>query len=223
MKLSFAILFLSVWCGTLSAQLTSDAIYTEINGNQLTIHQIDAEHNCCFLPDLENIVLSENTISWYQTDSMGMVCGCECLFDYSVTIDSLNSGSYTAMVYSVYLSDTTFEGSVDFVITNQVQCDHNFLLSSIAGICHQSTSTEDILSDNFNVLINAGNILVSTLPSTKILEIALYNISGQIVRGIVSDSHTEAIIQIGNLHDGIYVISLITHNGQFTRKIAVLR
>ncbi len=223
MKFSFVLLMLSVWCGTLNAQLFSNGIYTEVSGNQVTIHQNNAEHNCCFLPDLENVVLNGNTLSWYQTDTGGIACGCECFFDYSVTIDSLNPGDYIAMVYSVYFSDTIFEGSVDFNISSQIACDQNLLLSSIASICHESTSTEDISTGDFVVQVSPDFVTVSSTPEERILKIALYGISGQVVNCKVSGSNTEAIVHVSSLPEGIYIMSLLTINGQYTRKILISR
>ena len=223
MKFPFVLLILSVWCNTLTAQFLPNAIYTEVIRNQVTIHQTDAERNCCFLPDLENLVLSGNTISWYQTDTMGVYCGCECFFDYSVTIDSLNPGNYSAMVYSVYMSDTIFEGSVDFTISSQIECDQNLLLSSIASICHESTSTEDVSTEEFVVQVSPDYISVSSTPEERILKIKLYSISGQDVNCKVSGSNTEAIVHISSLPEGVYIMSLITINGQYTRKIPLFR
>jgi hypothetical protein len=223
MRFSFVLLILSVWCGTLSAQLFPSAIYTEVIGNQVTIHQTDAERNCCFFPDLENLVLSGNTLSWYQTDTMGVYCGCECFFDYSVTIDSLNPGNYSAMVYSVYMSDTIFEGSVDFTISSQIECDQSILLSSIASICHEPISTEDISKEDFVVQVSPGYITISSTPEERILKITLYSISGQVVNCKMAGSNTEAIVHVGSLPEGVYIMSLLTINGQYIRKIPVFR
>ena len=127
------------------------------------------------------------------------------------------------MVYSVYFSDTTFEGSVDFTISSQIACDQNILLSSIASICHEPTSTEDISTEDFVVLVSPDYITVSSTPEEGILKITLFGISGQGVNCKVSGSNTEAIVHIGSLPEGVYIMSLLTINGQYTRKIPVFR
>ncbi|MFH1118835.1 MAG: T9SS type A sorting domain-containing protein [Bacteroidota bacterium] len=175
------------------------------------------------MPDLENITIQHGIISWYQSDTMGIYCGCNCYFDYSVTIDSLNPGNYTAMIYSVYFSDTTFSGASNFTIASHVQCDNNIQMSSDASICHLPTLIRDIPKDNLIILNGSDYITVSTSSDEKILKISLISITGKEVYRTESESFTELLIPVESLTKGIHILTIVTDSGRYTRKIPVFR
>lgn len=203
------------------SQNVADSIYAVVNGNQVTIYQDDATRNCGFLPNLENAYLQDGNLKWYQVDVSGEVYGCECLFDYSVSIDSLNPGTYNVGVYYVYFSDTIFEGTTSFTIESQYPCDNVLELSSYAGTCQ--VAVKEIPTDNL-VIMNTSDVLSISLHSTeKITRASLSNISGQKIYAKSYTSGNEIHIPTSSFKPGIYVISIITNSGQYNRKIILGR
>ncbi len=217
--LLFSILLLTI---SGFSQAIPDSIYAVVTGNQVTIHQDDANRNCAFFPNLENLEIDANVIKWYQVDTLGLIAGCDCFFDYSVTIDSLNPGAYDVGVYYVYMSDTTFEGTTSFTIENQYSCDSVVELSSYASSCHFVDVKE--IPDETITITNTTEVLSITMNSNeKIINASLLNISGQNVYVMSYLSGSEIKIPISTLKSGIYIVSVSTNSGQYNRKVVLRR
>lgn len=214
--LSFALLNISGF-----SQSVSDSIYAVVNGNQVTIYQDDATRNCGFLPNLENLYVHDGVINWYQVDVSGMVFGCECLFDYSISIDSLNPGTYNVGVYYVYFSDTTFEGTTSFTVESQFLCDDVLELSSYAGTCE--VAVDKIPTENLFIMNSDDAISISLNSNEKITKASISNISGKTIFSKDYSSAAEIYIPTGSFQWGIYIVSIITNSGQYNRKIVLGR
>ncbi|MBK7174223.1 MAG: T9SS type A sorting domain-containing protein [Bacteroidales bacterium] len=127
------------------SQSALDTIYAVVTGNQVTIHQDNAYQNCCFVPALQSVYLeNDSTLSWYQMDTTYIWCGCMCFFDYSISLDSLPAGEYTAHVYSGHIHpvwpDTTYQGMTRFRVEVWLESDHIRQLTSQASDCHPYTT-----------------------------------------------------------------------------------
>lgn len=207
----------------LFAQYDYDAIYAIVTGNQVSIHQDNAYHNCGFAPGLEHITINDYIINWYQVDSIGILYRCMCFFDYSVTIGPLNPGNYTVFVYSVYtstgLSDSTYEGSAFFTIEGQYRGDSIIQLTSHASECQGSILPAD---DQYIIENNSSGLSVICIGSGKIIKVELTNLSGQGVLRKAYNSESEILLPISALKKGLYIISLYdTNNTKVNRKVAI--
>lgn len=202
-----------------SAQYQSDTIYPIVYGNQVSIHQDNAHRNCGFQPGLKHITIDDSIIKWYQVDTIGIFYGCLCFFDYSVTIDSLNPGSYTALVYSVYhtpdWSDTTYEGITTFTIIGQPECDSIVQLSSFASACHEYDGLKENrpLGLKYTIICNANGISINSKGTGRINRVAISNLSGQEVFRKIVEPAPVIQLQTPMLNKGIYIISVSDNHG----------
>jgi hypothetical protein len=232
MKNLFLLIVLFITCEGLFAQPLWDTIYAVVNRNQVTIHQDDARQNCGFQPLLENITMeNDSVLSWYQVDTTGIYYGCMCFFDYSITIDSLNPGNYTVLVYSAYnlgaspSSDTTYQGSAIFTIEEQANCDNILQLSSIVGICHEYDGLKEKipLKEEYIISTNIDRITITILGTRRINKAVISNLSGQKIFQECYSSESEIQIPTTSIEKGIYIISLFdSDNRLVNKKVAII-
>lgn len=205
--------------GILFSQNPNHSIYAEVNGYHVVIHEDNASQNCAFYPDFQNIVLDGTNLYWFQVDTAGPWANCSCLFNYSVEIDSLNAGNYQAFVYSVYENDTISQGFTEFTVTGNVPCDSELVLSSYASLC--LTPVEDLSPDNVILNYQDGIITVKLTSSEKINNVTVSDLSGQIVYKTIEQAVGEIDLPVSQLRTGLYVVSIITNSGRFSRKMII--
>lgn len=212
----------------LFAQNPGSIFYAVVNGNQVSIHQDNAHHNCGFLPGLENVTITDSIINWYQIDTLGISYGCTCYFDYSVSIDSLNPGNYTVMVYSVfdlsYGTSTIYEGTTSFSIGGQTTCNNNFQLSSNASECHEYTGLkiDPPMDVSYVIVHNANGLSIRNKGSGKIIKVVLSNLSGQVVLKNAYSASSEIQLSASSLKKGVYVISIYDERNTIENRKVVI-
>jgi hypothetical protein len=100
------------------AQPVTGHLYGVVNGSNVIL-KLDTASRNCGAEYVQYFVLNPHTcqIDWYQIDT-GQIFGCSCWFNYSIKIDSLPVGWYTANNYYTYPigNDTVFNGSTTFLI-----------------------------------------------------------------------------------------------------------
>lgn len=196
------------------------SIYAEVYGDMVTLHEDNASRNCGFAPSLENIVVNENVISWYQTDTIYDRLRCDCTFNYQVEIDSLKSGEYTARVFSVFITDTVYMGTTYFYIETSFAPNHSLKLKSLASDC--LSSIEDGIDSNLNFFYDYESVLFYH-AFDNIRKISLVNMSGITIE-TVTGNDTYLRIPVKSLMNGIYVAVIETDNGlQSIRKVILAR
>ncbi|MGA2822533.1 MAG: T9SS type A sorting domain-containing protein [Bacteroidales bacterium] len=138
---------------------------TIVNGNSVVIKLDSAWRNCGSQYE-QQIIFNGDSITWLQVD-WGMNYGCECIYNYSVTVDSLNAGNYVAAVYYTYVHnnwiydsitgtgyythipcDTTYQGSTTFTILS-VSSNPPFKSDSFASNCLLSSIENPIINENY--------------------------------------------------------------------------
>ncbi|MDZ7743496.1 MAG: hypothetical protein U5Q03_17595 [Bacteroidota bacterium] len=72
--------------------ITSDSLYAEVDGNNVTLYDVGAERNCCAVYAMI-LTGEDHHIKWLQ-QSEGDICYCLCYFDLSVTTGPLEAGNY---------------------------------------------------------------------------------------------------------------------------------
>jgi len=228
MKALILIAIFSIYFQKVSAQVPSDTIYPIVNGNQVSLHQDNAHHNCGFQPGLKHITVNDNIINWYQVDTIGIFYGCLCFFDYSVTIDSLNPGNYTAFVYSVYNAptsqDTTYEGVTSFTIFGQPECDSILQLLSHASACHEYDALKEkpAIEKKYSIISGANGLFIINKGTGKIVKVVLTNLSGQEMLRKVYEPASEIQLPASMLRKGVYIISISDNHGETeNHKVAI--
>lgn len=117
---AFCLLSLSSFC-----QLSSDTLYTIVNGSRVEI-RIDSTWRNCGAEYEEQIFFNVDTITWLQVD-WGWCYGCTCPFNYSVTLDSLEIGSYVVNVYYTHvLNEIVFDSTTGTWIYTHTPCDTTY-------------------------------------------------------------------------------------------------
>jgi hypothetical protein len=196
------------------AQQNYDTIYAVVNGNQVSIHQDNAQHNCAFTPIPGNLTLNGYAINWYQVDTIGMIAVCGCFFDYSVDIDSLPQGNYTVNVYSainsLFTPDTVYEGSAHFTVNGPYQCDNSLELSSYNGPCHEydGIKKHDRGNDYYIITQNPAGMAITGMGSEQISSVILSNLSGQEVLRNNYDPASVVYVSTSGLSKGFYIITI---------------
>jgi hypothetical protein len=151
MKNYLVVLIFCLITGIGYGQYISGTLKTEVNGSSVTIRIDSTWRNCGSQYD-QQIFFVGNTITWLQVD-WGWTYGCSCLFDYSVSLDSLRNGNYTVVVYFTYVNnpliwdtatgqwvyghipcDTTYQGATTFTINNS-GTDNPVKVGSYASSC----------------------------------------------------------------------------------------
>lgn len=213
LTLSFVIL-----TGVLFAQ-TPGSIYAFVFGDMVVIHEDNAYRNCGFSPSLENIVVNENVIDWYQVDTISEMYRCMCTFNYHVDIDSLISGNYAVRVFSVYFSDTTFIGTTYFTIESSFAPGFNLKLKSYASDCLSSIENG---FDNDLTFVYDYESIVFIHEFQAIRKISLINMSGITVQ-TTTGNHLDMYVPVTSLQKGIYIAIIQTDQGLSTRKIIQIK
>ena len=229
MKTTTAVTLLILCFNGLFAQVPGSTIYSIVNGNQVSIYQVNARQNCGFSPGLKHVIITDSIINWYQVDTLGIFYGCFCYFDYSVNIDSLNPGNYTANIYSAYhlpnSSDTLYQGSTTFTIEGPVIFDSIVHLTTHASACHEYNSVRNDLpfTEQFNVVSNSNGLLIENKGYGKITKIILSNLSGQEVFRKTYGQASHIQLPVSFLNKGVYIISIFDEYYKIGyRKVVVL-
>jgi hypothetical protein len=223
-----ALLFIAALgiCSLGFAQQDVDTMYAIVNGNQVSIHQDNAGHNCAFTPIPDNVAVNGNVINWYLVDTIGMIAVCECYFNYAVDIDSLSPGDYTVNLYSAihspYTPDSVYEGSAQFTIAGPYQCDNSFQLSSYVGPCHEYNGIMQHGTDQYSIRQYPGGLMIVSNGAATINRVVMSNLSGQEVLKNDYNAASEIYLSAEACEKGFYIIKVYDSSGiRMKRKVVI--
>jgi hypothetical protein len=182
----------------------------EINGNSAILKNDSAWRNCGANYEMVIYQLEGDTLGWYQK-GIGLT-NCDCLFNLSVTLDSLVPGDYHVKTSfeDSYTGDTIYIGLITFTIQEQ-----NAFLSFVKTDEYQSpcgivgVEEPELFNHAFTLIPNPANNLITIQSATLINNTmyVIYNSSGLRLReGAIRLSETN--IDISVLTPGVYYIKL---------------
>lgn len=208
------LLYLIFLSPVLIAQNSGGSIYAEVVGDKVVLHEDNTTRNCGFTISVNNLVVSDNILRWYQVDTINDLARCDCNFNYSLEIDSLVSGNYDAHLFSVALFDTTYLGSASFSIYTSV--------SKLKGLKLASYSSPCISYPDAQLNVNINRYSIEFYHSAeRIREVRFFNISGNPVYSEKVNS-TFCEIPVSSLKNGIYIAEVLTEKGRFNKKIVIV-
>lgn len=215
MKRTLILLCIIYLSPVLQAQDTGGSIYAEVLGDKVVLHEDNTTRNCGFSLSVNNVVVNDNILQWFQVDTIHDYQRCYCNFNYSLEIDSLGTGDYTAYLYSVDIFDTTYLGSATFSIYTSFSHLNGLKLASYASPC---------LSDPGEELnVNVNRYAIEFYHSNETInKISFITMSGFTI--YTEQCHSKSCeIPVCSLKDGIYVAQVFTEKGYFNKKIVIVR
>lgn len=193
--------------------LTNEGVLsTEVTGSSVILINDSVCRNCGSMYSMELSSISNDTLIWLQNDT-GATAYCDCNFNFSITVDSLHPGIYTAIVYyTTPYNDTNYVGTITFTIA----ASNAYQVPVITNTYKSSCYYVNVPGKEF--LANPGLItypnpshdllkLTSDLEGVKLFRI--YDINNRCVK-IFSSSEYEKTINISDLPNSIYNISVET-------------
>ncbi|MBN1340359.1 MAG: T9SS type A sorting domain-containing protein [Bacteroidales bacterium] len=182
----------------------------ETEGNSATLKNDSAWRNCGCNYEMIIYQINDDTLGWYQK-GIGLT-NCDCIFNLSVTLDSLNPGDYFVKTSfeDSYSGDTIYIGLITFTILEQNTFNgyaKTAEYQSPCGIINSNTKSHQLnsISISPNPVNNILTIRASGLANHAILQICNTNGKKLIERDIF---HTETQINIGKLPAGVYIVRL---------------
>ena len=235
MKKTIILFFTYILFANFLAAQTNN-IYVEVNDNNATIWQTNAERNCCALYRMD-VGMEDNNILWYQIDT-GDACYCICHFDLSVTIGLLDPGEYNVDVFATeitYPDDTTFQGSTSFTIGEGNLKDDVNIISQYQSECYNYlnikdpvTNQDELLLQNYPNPFNNKTTIMYSVNTTENVELIIYNCVGQIVRKFKCNNLTNGIIEWDGTNKlgkrvgpGLYFYCLSSPEFRITKKMQI--
>lgn len=143
----------------------------EVYGNSAILKDDSAWRNCGVNCEMIITQLEGDTLGWFQ---MGTgLTNCDCLFNLSVTLDSLNPGDYFVKAFfeDSYSPDTVYIGLITFTILGQ----NTF--SGFAVTSEYQSPCGIVSTDELDPIINS--ITLGPNPASDRLFIHIGNISGK--------------------------------------------
>jgi len=218
----FIVIFCMLSLTSFGQYYTPGKLSTIVNGSSVEIRIDSAWRNCGALYD-EQVFFYGQSMTWLQVDH-GWCYGCICLFNYSVTIDSLNSGIYEVVVYYTGVSneivydsitgtwvythipcDTTYLGTTFFTISNST-FNNPVKVDSSATPCLLTKIISNLNRENSPYPNPATDII--HIPLIKnVNEIELTDIMGNQIKIEPLKLEGESlVIDLSSLSSGMYLL-----------------
>jgi hypothetical protein len=138
-------------------QQPTGTLSTIVNGNSVEIKLDSAYRNCGSDYD-QQVLFNGDSITWLQVD-WGFNYGCDCLYNYSATLDSLNEGDYVASVYFTYVNAYYYYDTASGTwIENHIPCDTTYQ-GLVHFTIHSLSSAAPFKSDSYasNCMLSIDN------------------------------------------------------------------
>jgi len=191
---------------------------TEVNGNSVVIKLDSTWRNCGALYD-QQIFFIGNTITWLQVDR-GVPYMCDCIFNYSITLDSLSNGNYIVVVYyteacitgydsngypMTFPCDTTYQGSTTFTINNILSANPIKTGDSASLCLGEWNKVTEHSKDNLNPYPNPTYDFINIPIVDNYKPIELFDIFGHPVRiTMIKKSGKTVLLDLTDVSRGIY-------------------
>jgi hypothetical protein len=187
----------------------------DLQSDSVVLHDDDACRNCGCDYSMELFDLGSNQLVWLQHD-LGGQAACNCYFDLSVTIDSLQTGTYTTDVYYTYPynGDTIYIGSISFTINDPIPYYSPAVKNQSQSPCGGWTG---ISSEK-----NPSDILLKIYPNPTDVKISIDSKEGGNLFIFNSQGHQflqqeitvpTTTIDVSILPSGVYVVKLVGEKG----------
>jgi hypothetical protein len=197
-----------------------------VNGTSVILKDDTTTRNCAATYQMQVDVTVDNhntgTITWLQYD-IGWQAGCDCHFNYSVSLDSLQKGHYYANVFFTEVHgpdpgpgipyDTVYEGTVQFDIVDST-AQHFVKTDSTASPCFT------VYTDEFNLPFLSTSIgpcfpnpfqSVTKIPVNHFSEgdfIEVFNQFGLLIPAEVTRFDNYYTCNLSKFESGIYFYKL---------------
>jgi hypothetical protein len=195
---------------------------SEVNSNSVILRSDSACRNCGSIYEMEVLPLEGDTLAWYQLEQLGGA-NCDCVFNLSVTLDSLNPGNYYVKTFFGSFPDVlVYCGLISFVI--EEQNTYNSLLKS-----------DQYQSECFNVGTDEHRLqrMISLSPNPAAEQLTLimngirdkatyqiFTISGLITQeGHLNLGKTQ--IDVSFMPDGVYFVRVQDEKGVQVAKLII--
>ena len=187
----------------------------EIQSDSVVLHDDNACRNCGCEYSMELFDLGNNQLVWLQHDLGGQAV-CNCYFDLSVTIDSLQAGTYTTNVYYTYpyYGDTIYIGSISFTINDPIPYYSPTVQNQSQSPCGGWTgmSSENNPSDKLQKIYPNPTDGMITIDSKEGGNLFIFNSQGyQFLQLKITEPITT--IDVSTLPSGIYIAKLVGEKG----------
>ena len=160
--------------------LTGGNLTAEVNGHSVVLKDDSAYRNCGSYYVMEITCVSPDTLVWKQRD-VGAVAFCDCLFNYSTTVDSLKTGNYVAKVYyTITANHYCYIGSVSFSVMEPFPTFSPYLANTYQSTCLEMGIQSYNLSSGVNIRIfpnptDAELNIITDLHGSKLITISDVN------------------------------------------------
>ena len=176
----------------------TDSIYVTVQGDTATIWHTQTYRNCAFMCTMD-VQLTDYQITVMEVELTGPWANCNCYFDLSVTIGTLEAGYYTVDIFSSYSGDTLYWGSTSFTINGISYRDSLFVISQYQSDCYELNINDFdnlkpikyFLSQNYPNPFNPLTIIHYQIPKEGKVVLMIYNLLGKPIRTLV-DTEQEA-------------------------------
>ncbi|MBR9921090.1 MAG: T9SS type A sorting domain-containing protein [Bacteroidetes bacterium] len=111
-----------------------------------------------------------------------------------------------------FFSDNKPHEGINYYRIRQVDFDGTFSFSHLASVRFDQSSNQISISPN----PTSGDLYISGLPSDEITEISIFNINGQRLKRLAT---TDAIVDLADLPQGIYLLTIKTATEVITHKV----
>jgi hypothetical protein len=183
-----------------------DSLYVQLAGDSLAIWDVHAVENCASR-FVSSLALSQDTLTWVQTDTVGPIARCICTYDMTVSMTGLPSGTYIARLFRDrqkqyhYTRDTLeFVGEITFSNNTSAQqfTARAFYQSGCLGTAIVQENIVPvpvrIALGNYPNPFNPGTVVSYQLPASGRVRLVVYDMLGRDV----------AVLMDGEKPAGIY-------------------
>ncbi len=209
----FFILLLPVTLFGQCSPLGTGTLNAIVNGNSVILQNDTAERNCASWYLMEISQLEGDTLQWMQNEQGGFAL-CLCHFNLSVTIDSLDPGTYFVKAFYTTTPepawDTCYIGTISFTIGGQNQTNNFVLTDSYQSDCFPVgiDNPEDPAENSLQVIPNPAKEKITLLSNRfKASWLTIYDGYGKKVFD-TELKEDETAIDIRWLKQGIYFIQI---------------
>jgi hypothetical protein len=220
-----------------SAQFV-DSLFVTINQDTVHVWDMRAQENCASRYSI-TVTSLHDTVYVLQTDTVGPLVNCTCLFNLRASIVNLMSGTYAAVVQRAqlkkyhYAADTLIlVGSVQFSVSSSNVLPY-FSLSSYQSACNplvvqrgdSKPPTAFALHQNFPNPFNPSTVIAYDVPVSGHIKVEVYDASGRRVALLVDRKHSPGTYSLTfealpTFSSGVYYCRLTA--GTFTQTLAML-
>jgi Secretion system C-terminal sorting domain len=237
---SFFFAFIITLFGCSIGVAQQDSVFAAVSEDSVTIWNTGLEENCASRFTFSIVMLDSNVIIVTETDTVGPLVRCMCIYDLSLTLVGLGIGHYMVDVNRSYLvqyhysKDTTIPiGSTSFDIhhVKSPAYSYQFHQSNCGGfdavLKPRDTPAQFSLGFNYPNPFNPTTTIQYSTTSNSYVKLRVYDILGRQVATLVDgvEYAGEHTVQwnAGSRPSGVYFYRLETKDHVFTRPMLLMK